>query len=154
MSIVLCVRPIVGTTQRLKVTRRRESTDRERERGTESSNRDWNGPLHDDQWTLVQNPRKATLRSHFRSGTHKRWEGPDRCDDFREHTRDDRCSGIALGRCLRDGVALMLWPVASPRAPSAPRVALFSFCTPTSGYLLRSTLSGGIRLKPTIIKLS
>ena len=25
----------------------------------ESSNRDGNGPLHDHQWTLVQNPRRA-----------------------------------------------------------------------------------------------
>jgi hypothetical protein len=30
-----------------------------RERGTESFNRDGNGPLHDDQWTLVQNPHRA-----------------------------------------------------------------------------------------------
>jgi hypothetical protein len=30
-----------------------------RGRGTESSNRDGNGPLHDDQWTLIQNPRRA-----------------------------------------------------------------------------------------------
>jgi hypothetical protein len=30
-----------------------------RERGTKSSNRDGNGPLHDDKWTLVQNPRGA-----------------------------------------------------------------------------------------------
>jgi hypothetical protein len=27
--------------------------------GPESSHRDGNGPLHDDQWTLVQNPRRA-----------------------------------------------------------------------------------------------
>jgi hypothetical protein len=31
----------------------RDETERER------SNRDGNGPLHDDQWTLVQNPRRA-----------------------------------------------------------------------------------------------
>ncbi len=37
-----------------------DETERvDRERGTESSNRDGNGPLHDDQWTLVQNPRRA-----------------------------------------------------------------------------------------------
>jgi hypothetical protein len=29
------------------------------DRGAESSNRDGNGPLHDDQWTLVQNTRRA-----------------------------------------------------------------------------------------------
>jgi hypothetical protein len=33
-----------------------------RERGTESTNRDGNGPLHDDQWTLVQNPRRASKK--------------------------------------------------------------------------------------------
>jgi hypothetical protein len=57
MSIVLCVRPIVGTTQRLKVES--DETERvDRECGTESSNRNGNG-LHDDLWTLVQNPRRA-----------------------------------------------------------------------------------------------
>jgi hypothetical protein len=34
-----------------------ESVDRER--GAESSNRNENRPLHDNQWTLVQNPRRA-----------------------------------------------------------------------------------------------
>jgi hypothetical protein len=34
-----------------------ERVDRECE--TESSYRDGNGPLHDDQWTLVQNSRRA-----------------------------------------------------------------------------------------------
>jgi hypothetical protein len=29
------------------------------DRGTESSNRDGDGALHDDQWMLVQNPRRA-----------------------------------------------------------------------------------------------
>jgi hypothetical protein len=37
-----------------------DETERvDRERGTESSNRDGNGPLHYNQWTLVQNPRRA-----------------------------------------------------------------------------------------------
>jgi hypothetical protein len=31
----------------------------DRERGTVRSNREGNGPSHDDQWTLVQNPRRA-----------------------------------------------------------------------------------------------
>jgi hypothetical protein len=58
MSIVLCVRPIVGTTHQFQIES--DETERvDRERGTESSNRDGNGPLHDDQWTLVQNPRRA-----------------------------------------------------------------------------------------------
>jgi hypothetical protein len=40
-----------------------ESDEKERvirERGSESSNRKGNGPLHDDQWTLVQNTRRAS----------------------------------------------------------------------------------------------
>jgi hypothetical protein len=37
-----------------------ESVDRDR--GGESSNRDGNGPLHNNQWTLVQNPRKRGLK--------------------------------------------------------------------------------------------
>jgi hypothetical protein len=37
-----------------------DETERgDRERGTESSTRDGNGPLHDYQWTLVRNPRRA-----------------------------------------------------------------------------------------------
>jgi hypothetical protein len=37
-----------------------DKTERvDRERGTESSNRDGSGPLHGDQWTLVQNPHRA-----------------------------------------------------------------------------------------------
>jgi hypothetical protein len=33
-----------------------------RERGTESTNRDGNGPLHDGQWMLVQNARRASKK--------------------------------------------------------------------------------------------
>jgi hypothetical protein len=53
MNIVLCLRPIVGTTKRLRGMKRRESIVRV------VTNRDGNGPLHDHQWTLVQNPRRA-----------------------------------------------------------------------------------------------
>jgi hypothetical protein len=45
MSIVLCVRPIVGTTQRLTMTKRR----------------DGNGQLHGAQWTLIQNLKGVKL---------------------------------------------------------------------------------------------
>jgi hypothetical protein len=37
-----------------------DETERvDRQRGTEGSYRDGNGLLHDDQWTLIQNPRRA-----------------------------------------------------------------------------------------------
>jgi hypothetical protein len=36
-----------------------ERDEMERAVDRESSNRDGNGPLHDHQWTLVQNPRRA-----------------------------------------------------------------------------------------------
>jgi hypothetical protein len=37
-----------------------DETERvDRERGTENSNHDGSGPLNNDQWTLVQNPRRA-----------------------------------------------------------------------------------------------
>jgi hypothetical protein len=35
-----------------------------RERGTESTNRDGNAPLYDDQWTLVQKPRRASKQGN------------------------------------------------------------------------------------------
>jgi hypothetical protein len=66
MSIILCVRSIVGKTQRLTMTKRKELVDRERGRGRDGNLRDGkgqlrdgNGPLHGGQWTLVQNPRRA-----------------------------------------------------------------------------------------------
>jgi hypothetical protein len=37
----------------------RDETGREGVEDRESSNRNGNGPLHDHQWTLVQNPRRA-----------------------------------------------------------------------------------------------
>jgi hypothetical protein len=39
----------------------------DRERGTESSNRNGNGPWHDGQWTLVRNPRRAWKKGELQS---------------------------------------------------------------------------------------
>ncbi len=53
---LLCVQPIVGNDPTVES----DKTERvNRESGTVSSNRDGSGPLHDNQWTLIQNPRRA-----------------------------------------------------------------------------------------------
>jgi hypothetical protein len=68
VNIVLEVRDnqhslICPTDRGNDLTVESDETERvNRERGTEISNRDGNGPLHDDQWTLVQNPCKAKKR--------------------------------------------------------------------------------------------